>query len=291
MQTRALGPFTVSAVGFGGMPLSLAYGSVPGREQGIATLHAALDAGITLIDTADIYAPTWDTMGHNEALVGEALRTWGQDPSDIVVATKGGVTRGEGETWGRDGSPGYLRRQLEASLTALGRDVVDVYQWHRPDLRLAFTDVVEDLARLREEGLVRAVGLCNVNSEQIEVAAQILGPGGLASVQNELSPRFRSSRGELELCGRLGVSFLAYSPLGGEGRAGGVGVDFPVFAELGQEYAVSPHRVVLAWELALGEHVIPIPGATRPATITDSAQAADLVLTQEDLARVEAWWR
>lgn len=291
MQTRRLGPFTVSAIGLGGMPLSLAYGSTPPRDQGLATVHAALDAGITLIDTADIYAPTWDTMGHNEELVAEALRTWSGDASGIVVATKGGITRGPEETWDRDGSPAYLRQRVEASLRALDRDVIDVYQWHRPDLRIAFADVVEDLARLRDEGLVRAVGLSNVNTEQIEMAAQILGPGGLASVQNQFSPSFRSSRGELELCGRLGVAFLPYSPFGGEGRAARVGEDFPVFAQIAAERGVSAHLVVLAWELALGDHVIPIPGASRPATITDSARAPDLVLGDGELARIEGWFR
>ncbi|RIK15661.1 MAG: aldo/keto reductase [Acidobacteria bacterium] len=288
MQTRRLGPFTVSAVGFGGMPLSLAYGSVPPWEQGLLTVHAALDAGITLVDTADIYAPTWDTMGHNERLVAEALRTYPGDTDAVVVATKAGVTRGPGETWGRDGSEAYLRGRIEASLLALGRDVLDLWQWHRPDLWQPFGEVVQTLARFREEGLVRAVGLSNVNTEQIELAAGILGPGGLASVQNQFSPRFRSSRQELELCGRLDVTFLAYSPLGGEGRVGLVASSFPVFAEIGLERDVSPQQVVLAWELAHGDHVIPIPGATRPATITDSARAADLRLTDEEVGRIEA---
>lgn len=288
MQTRTLGPFTVSAIGLGAMPLSLAYGSIPDRDRALATVHAALDAGITLIDTADIYAPTWDTMGHNEELVAEALATYPGDTARVVVATKGGITRGPGETWGRDGSETYLRGRLEASLRALGRDVVDLYQWHRPDLWQPFGEVVRTLGRLRDEGLVRAVGLSNVNTEQIELAAEVLGPGGLASVQNQFSPRFRSSREELELCGRLGVAFLPYSPLGGEGRVGLVANSFPVFAEIGLERDVSPQQVVLAWELALGDHVVPIPGSSRPETVADSARAADLRLTDEEVGRIEA---
>lgn len=288
MQTRTLGPFTVSAIGLGAMPLSLAYGSIPDRERALRTVHAALDAGITLIDTADIYAPSWDTMGHNEVLVAEALRTYPGDRGGVVVATKGGITRGPGETWGRDGSETYLGGRLEASLLALGRDVIDLYQWHRPDLWQPFGEVVQTLGRLRDEGLVRAVGLSNVNTEQIELAAEILGPGGLASVQNQFSPRFRSSREELELCGRLGVAFLPYSPLGGEGRVGLVASCFPAFAEIGLERDVSPQQVVLAWELALGEHVIPIPGSTRPESVTDSARATDLRLTDEEVGRIEA---
>ena len=288
MHTRTLGPFTVSAIGLGAMPLSLADGSIPDRDRALVTVHAALDAGITLIDTADIYAPTWDTMGHNEELVAEALSTYPGDTARVVVATKGGVTRGPGETWGRDGSETYLRGRLEASLRALGRDVVDLYQWHRPDLWQPFGEVVRALGRFRDEGLVRAVGLSNVNTEQIELAAEVLGPGGLASVQNQFSPRFRNSREELELCGRLGVAFLPYSPLGGEGRVGLVASSFPVFAEIGLERDVSPQQVVLAWELALGDHVIPIPGSTRPETVADSARAADLRLTDEEVGRIEA---
>ncbi|AXH96458.1 aldo/keto reductase [Ornithinimicrobium avium] len=288
MQTRTLGPFSVSAIGLGGMPLSLAYGSVPDRDRSLSTVHAALEAGITLIDTADVYAPTWDSMGHNEELVAEALRTYHGSTDRVVVATKGGITRGPGETWDRDGSADYLRSRVEASLRALDRDVLDLYQWHRPDLRRAFADVVEDLGRFRDEGLVRAVGLSNVNTEQIALATDILGPGGLASVQNQFSPRFRSSRDELELCGRLGVAFLPYSPLGGEGRVGLVASSFPVFAQIGAERDVSPQQVVLAWELALGEHVVPIPGSTRPESISDSALAADLRLTDEEVGRIEA---
>jgi aryl-alcohol dehydrogenase-like predicted oxidoreductase len=289
MRTRKLGPFEVSAVGLGAMPFSMGDNVRPDEQQAIATVHAALDAGVSFIDTADIYAPSWDTMGHNEQIVARALAAYG--PTDhVVVGTKGGITRGPGEAWGRDGSLAYLRTAVEASLRRLGRDVIDLYQWHRPDPSLEYAEVVGHLKTLQDEGKVRAVGISNANLEQIDIAVGVLGVDGLASVQNEFSPRFLSSRGELEHCGRLGVAFLPWSPLGGTGRAGEVGSRATVFAEVGRELGVSPQQVVLAWELSLGDHVIPIPGASRRETITDSARAAALRLDPGHIAKIEAQW-
>jgi aryl-alcohol dehydrogenase-like predicted oxidoreductase len=289
MTTRRLGPFDVHPIGLGAMPLSMGDNERPSPEQAVATVHAALDAGVTYIDTADIYAPSWDTMGHNEEVVGRALASYGGSTEHVVVGTKGGITRGPGETWGRDGSIGYLRTAVEASLRALQRDVIDLYQWHRPDRSMVYGDVVASFKTLQQEGKIRAVGISNANTEEIDVAVEVLGPDGLASVQNEFSPRFRCSRDELEHCGSLGVAFLPWSPLGGTGSASkGVGERYSVFAEVGIELGVSPQQVVLAWELSLGEHVIPIPGASRPASITDSAQGADLTLPAEHLERINA---
>lgn len=288
MKTRRLGPYDVHPIGLGAMPLSMGDNVRPSGEQAVATVHAALDAGVTFIDTADVYAPSWDTMGHNEEVVGRALASYGGPLDDVVVGTKGGITRGEGETWGRDASMGYLRTAVERSLTALGRDVIDLYQWHRPDRSMDYADAVGNFRTLMDEGKVRAVGISNANSEEIDIAVSVLGGGGLASVQNEFSPRYLSSRGELEQCGRLGVAFLPWSPLGGTGSGSGeIGSGRNVFREIGDELGVSPYRVVLAWELSLGDHVIPIPGASRPTSIADSAQAASLVLSDEQVARIE----
>ena len=290
MQTRTLGPFTVSAIGLGAMPMSMNNDNqFPDEDQAIATVHAALDAGVTFIDTADIYAPSWDTMGHNEQLVGKAVKSYGGDTTNVVIGTKGGITRGEGESWGRDGSLSYLRSALEKSLTNLGVDQIDLYQWHRPDRWLVYGDVIGHFKKLQDEGLIKAIGISNANVEEIEVAIEVLGEGGLASVQNEFSPRFRSSQDELDLCAEKGIAFLPWSPLGGTGGAGrNVGQQFSAFAEIASAHGGSPQQVVLAWELSLSEHVIPIPGARRPESITDSAKAADLVLTADELARCSA---
>ena len=289
MDTRKLGPFEVYPIGLGAMPFSMGDNVKPSPEQAIATVHAALDAGVTYIDTADIYSPSWDTMGHNEEIVGRALASYAGPTDQVVVGTKGGITRGPGETWGRDGSIGYLRRAVEASLKALDREVIDLYQWHRPDRSMVYADAIANFRTLQEEGKLRAIGISNANVEEIDIAVDVLGRAGLASVQNEFSPLYLSSRDELEHCGELGVAFLPWSPLGGTGKASkSVGDRFSVFAELAGELDVSPQLVVLAWELSLGRHVIPIPGASRPHSITDSAKAATLVLDNGMLDRIRA---
>jgi aryl-alcohol dehydrogenase-like predicted oxidoreductase len=290
MQTRTLGPFTVSAIGLGGMPMSMNDDKkYPDQAQAFATVHAALDAGVTFIDTADIYAPSWDTMGHNEELIGKALKSYSGSLDGVVVGTKGGVTRSESEQWGRDGSLKYLRSAVEKSLRALDVEVIDLYQWHRPDRWKVYGDVIANFKTLQDEGKIKAIGISNANVEEIEVAIEVLGEGGLASVQNEFSPRFRSSADELELCDRKGIAFLPWSPLGGTGGGGReVGDRFAAFGEIASERGVSPQQVVLAWELSLSDRVIPIPGARRPESIIDSAKAADLVLSDEELARCSA---
>jgi aryl-alcohol dehydrogenase-like predicted oxidoreductase len=290
MQTRKLGPFVVSAIGLGAMPMSMnSDNKLPDEDQAIRTIHAALDAGVTFIDTADIYSPSWDTMGHNELIVGKAVKSYGGDTSDVVIGTKGGITRSEGEQWGRDGSLEYLRSAVQKSLTNLGVDVIDLYQWHRPDRWKVYGDVIGHFKTLQDEGLIRTIGISNANVEEIQVAIDVLGEASLVSVQNEFSPRFRSSQDELEFCDQHGIAFLPWSPLGGTGGgAREVGNTFAAFAEIAADHGVSPQQVVLAWELSLSEHVIPIPGARRPESITDSAKAVDHVLSEDELARCSA---
>ena len=225
--------------------------------------------------------------GHNERIVAEALRTWSGDASGIFVATKGGITRSEGEVWGRDGSATYLRMAVERSLENLGVDVIDLYQYHRPDRWIVYGEVMATLATLQQEGLVRAVGISNASVEEIAIARQVLGDGNLASVQNEFSPKHPGSIDELRYCGKHGIAFLPWSPLGGTGGgARDVGERFSAFREVGEKHGVSPQQVVLAWELALDPHVIPIPGARRAASIADSAKAADLELSADEVARL-----
>ena len=290
MRTRTLGPFEVSAIGLGCMPMSMNSQHVyPDESDAVRTIHAALDAGITLLDTADCYAPSWDTFGHNEQLVAKALKKYGTSPDGLVIATKGGITRGPGETWGRDGSPEYLRSAVEGSLRRLGVEVIDLYQWHRPDRTRDYAEVIGTFRALADEGKVRAVGISNANLDEIRIAMDVLGDGGLASVQNEFSPRYRDSEDELRFCSDHGVAFLPWSPLGGTGGgARVVGDEFVAFADIGAARGVSPQQVVLAWELALSDRVIPIPGARRASSVVDSAAAADLELTPEEVARCSA---
>jgi aryl-alcohol dehydrogenase-like predicted oxidoreductase len=284
MQTRAIGDRKVSAIGLGAMQLSIS--GRPDHEQGVATIHAALEAGVTLIDTADSYCLDDSEVGHNELLIGEALRSWGGDPSDVLVATKGGHIR-PGGRWEVDGTPSHLRSACEASLRALGVDTIDLYQFHRPDPSVPYADSVGALRELREAGKVRTVGISNASVDQIREAVEILG-GGLVSVQNQFSPDFRSSEAELRRCEEMGLAFLPWSPFGGASRAAEVGSRFAVFAEVATAHDVSPQQVTLAWMLALSPVVIPIPGSSRPETIRDSVAAANLHLTDDELTRLSA---
>ncbi|HMQ65962.1 MAG TPA: aldo/keto reductase, partial [Arachnia sp.] len=279
---RRLGQFTVSSIGLGAMPFSF-YDEAPSRERVHATVAAALDAGVTLIDTADIYAPSWDTMGHNERAVADALAAYQGDRSRVVVATKAGITRGEGETWGRDSSLGYLRGRVEASLANLRVDKLDLLYLHRPDRSRTYAEAIENFAALKQEGLVSEIGISNASVEEIQIALDVLGDGGLAAVQNEFSPKFNhTSKQELDFCGQRGIAFVPWSPLGGGSGAARVGERFAVLSEVAGRLGVSPQRVTLAWELALGDHVIPIPGSSRPESITDSAAAMSLELSADD---------
>ncbi len=283
---RKFGKFTVSALGYGAMPLSFGETS----DDPSQVIHAALDAGITLIDTADIYAPSWDQMGHNERLVAEGLRTYDGDTSRVVVATKAGITRAEGEQWGRCATLEYLRSRAEAACRNLGVEQLDLLYLHRPDRSLTYADSIRALQQLKADGLTAEVGISNANVEEIEIALDVLGPGQLAAVQNEFSPWFHhTSKPEMELCAREGIAFIPFSPLGGTG-GGAKRLDqrFPSIRSASQELGISPQRVTLAWEMSLGEHIIPIPGASRVASITDSAAALHDTLPAEVLEAISA---
>jgi aryl-alcohol dehydrogenase-like predicted oxidoreductase len=285
VQQRSLGKTTVSAIGLGAMPLS-SKEDRPSPEDAVRTVHAALDAGVTLIDTADAYAHSEAEFGHNEELVARALADYGGDTSQVLVATKGGHTR-SGTEWGLDGSPAYLRRACEASLRRLGVEAIDLYQYHRPDPATPWEESMGGLRALADDGLVRMVGISNADIAQIDAAREIVGPA-LVSVQNEFSPRFRSSAGELRHCAEHGLAFLPWSPFGGVSAAKSLDATATEFAAVAEELGVSVYQVTLAWHLAQADVVLPIPGASRPQSITDSAAAADLRLSADQLARLDA---
>ena len=285
MQQRRIGDTPVSAIGLGAMPLSTK-DDRPSPEDAHAVVHAALDAGVTLIDTADAYAADESEFGHNEELVAAALASYGGDTSSVLVATKGGHTR-RGTDWELDGTPAYLRRACEDSLRRLGVDSIGLYQYHRPDPETPWEDSMGALRQLADDGLVRMVGISNADIAQIDVARSIVGPA-LTSVQNQFSPGWRFSADELAHCAAHGLAFLPWSPFGGVTAAGSLSATAPAFAEVAEELGVSVYRVTLAWHLAQSEVVVPIPGASRPASIQDSAAAADLQLTAEQLARLDA---
>ncbi|GIH69567.1 aldo/keto reductase [Sphaerimonospora thailandensis] len=288
MRIRMIGDVPVFAVGLGAMPLSIE--GRPDEAQAIATIHAALDAGVTLLDTADSYHWHHDEVGHNERLIARALARYGGDAGGVLIATKGGRGRLGDGSWTVNGDPRHLRRACEASLKRLGVEVIGLYQLHKPDPGVPFAESVGALRDLLDEGKIRMAGISNVDSEQIRQARRELG-GGLVSVQNRCSPAVRDGDAELRLCSELGIAFLPWSPLGGISRSA-LDSEGPTgrtaFHEIADEHGVSPQQVCLAWHLAASPRVIPIPGASRPASIRDSARAVELTLTAEELARLHS---
>lgn len=278
---RTIGARQVSAIGLGGMPMSIE--GRPSEEQSIATIHAALDAGVTLIDTADAYSIGQDDLGHNELLIAKALTSYRSGTSHVLVATKGGHLRPGGGAWTLNGRPEYLKEAAKASAQRLGVDAIGLYQFHRPDPTVPYADSVGAIVELLDEGVIELAGISNANAEQIRLANDLLG-GRLASVQNQFSPAFLSSREELGLCAELGIAFLPWSPLGGIAKAGQLGSRFSAFQDIADDRGISAQQVCLAWELSLAPVVIPIPGASKPSSIQDSVRAVDLALTEDELA-------
>jgi aryl-alcohol dehydrogenase-like predicted oxidoreductase len=293
MQTREIGNDQVGRVQVGAIGLGLMTfdqtGSQP-REQLAATVRAAVDAGVTLFDTADAYGPGDDlgarAQGENERLIAGLLDELGLR-DEVFLATKGGHVRTDGGEWATDSSPEHLRAAVDASLERLGVDQISLWQHHRPDPEVDYETLVGTLAEIHASGKVRMIGLSNADSDQIRLAHKTLG-GALVSVQNQFSPAYRSSRPEIDVCAELGLAFLPWSPLGGLSDAKELAGKHPSFQEVAGQRGVSAQQVALAWELAQSPVVIPIPGAKRPQSITDSAAAAELQLTDEELARLDA---
>jgi len=284
LRSIPLGPGlpAVSVVGYGGMHLSIA--DRPPEADGVKVIHAALDAGMTLIDTANAYCLDQHDVGHNERLIARALREWPGAAGRIVVATKGGIVRLDGR-WDRDGRPASLMAACDASLRALGVEQIALYQFHAPDPAVLFEESIGALAQLRQAGKIRWVGLSNVSVAQIRAAEAIVP---IATVQNRLNPYFREalSDGVVSYCGERGIGFLAYSPTGG-GRLTKKLPDHPVLAPMSARLGVSTHQLCLAWVLTRGPSVIAIPSARKVAHARDSAGAAGLVLDPADLAAID----
>jgi aryl-alcohol dehydrogenase-like predicted oxidoreductase len=276
IERRKLAETEIFPVGLGAMPMSLS--GRPPEERSVATIHAALDAGVQLIDTADAYAQDHTDIGHNERLIAKALRG---RRDDVIVATKGGHTR-NGEAWELDGSPEHLREACEASLRALETDRIDLYQFHRPDPKVPYAESIGALKELQDAGKVRWVGISNASVAQIEEALSIVD---VVSVQNQLSLEFTHplEAGEVDFCEEHGIAFLPWSPLGGISSASDAAGRHDPVREAAEAHGVSPQRVALAWLLSLSDAVIPIPGASRPGTIRDSLGAVDLELSDDEL--------
>ena len=257
----------------------------PPEEQGIRVIHRALDSGVTLIDTADVYCLDDADLGHNERLIARALATWPGDRSRVIVATKGGMRR-PGGRWEIDGSPQHLRSACERSLQALDIERVDLYQLHVPDPDVPLTDSIGALADLQREGKIRWIGLSNVSVPEIQQAESIVR---VTSVQNRLNPFFREALGQgvVGYCEEQGIGFLAYSPTGG-GRLNRKLPANPVLQPMAARLGTTPHALVLAWVLARSPSVIVIPSARTVDHLLDSVGAAELTLSEADLAAITA---
>lgn len=263
-------------IGFGGMPLSIQ--GRPPEEVGRRVLEAAIDAGMTLIDTADVYCLDDSDIGHNERLIASVAG--GRD--GVRVATKGGLRRPHG-AWTNDATPQHLREACEKSLRALNVEQIWLYQLHAPDPRVPLQRSVETLAELQREGKIEHVGLSNVSVKELEQARRIVP---IVSVQNRLNPYFRESIAVAEHCAKEGIAFLAYSPVGG-GRLAKKLPEFDVLWPIAAAHGVSVHAVVIAWVRSKGSTVIPIPAARTVEHAVDSANAADIILTPDEIARID----
>ena len=282
---RNLGPFDTTAIGLGEMPLTIENNL--GWAKGIETIHAALDAGCRHIDTAWSYYCSGGEGQTGEKLVREAMDSWKGPKDEVLIATKVGHYRNFTDgvpTWGKDGKPEHLIRYAKQSAQTLGVDTIDLLYFHRPDPEVPYNESCEAIKQLLDEGVARWAGISNASVEQIDIARDVLGDR-LVAVQNQYSPIYLDTQDTLEHCAKLGIAFVCWSPLGGFRKPKDES-KFDPFREVAAAHGVSYQQVVLAWELAKGDHMFVIPGAHRSETILDSLNAGDLELTDEELAKL-----
>lgn len=308
MKYRQLGPdLTVSALGLGLMPMAgvgpAMYGAA-NEEESIATIHRAIDLGVTFFDTAEIYGPL-----RNEELLGRAIKG---KRDGLVIATKFGFRFEDGRMTGVDGSPANARRAVEGSLKRLGIDTIDLFYQHRVDPAVPIAETVGGMAELVKEGKVRHLGLSEAGAETLRKAAAV---HPIAALQSEYSLWERDVEDDILPTARaLGIGFVPYSPLGRGFLTGQITSrdDLPegdyrrndprysdenfaknmalvaVVQRIAAAHGVSAAQIALAWLLAQGADIVPIPGSKRRVTLEDSMAAANVTLTAQDLADLDA---
>ncbi|MGQ0656836.1 MAG: aldo/keto reductase [Chromatiales bacterium] len=280
---RALGGtgLHVFPVGLGAMPLSIE--GRPDTVQAFEVVKAFIDGGGDFIDTANAYCLDDQDIGHNERLLADCLTRLGVRER-VVVATKGGLTRPQGR-WEVDGHPAWIRASCEQSLRDLNTDCIALYQLHAIDPNVPLLETLGELVRLQQEGKIRHIGLSNVHAEQLELA---LRHATIASVQNRCNPveqrDFRS--GLVDLCRARAVAYVPHSPVGGHHNHVRMSAH-PVLLRLAARHETSTYCIMLAWLFAKGEHIVPIPGASRVTSISDSLRAATIQLAAEDVKAVD----
>ncbi|HYW25003.1 MAG TPA: aldo/keto reductase [Terriglobales bacterium] len=273
--TITLGDLSVNRFGFGAMRITGEgiWGEPRDPDEARRVLHRAVQLGVNFIDTADSYGPEV-----SERLIAETLRPY---PSDLVIATKGGLLRDGPARWRPDGRPRHLRQALEGSLRRLGLDRVDLYQLHRVDPRVRFEESVGELVRMKDEGKIRHIGLSNVDRGQLRHA---LAMTEIVSVQNRYSLADRSSDEVLSACEERGLAFLPWNPLdvGRLARPGG-----PLDAAAA-EHGATPGQIALAWLLARSPAMLPIPGTASVSHLEENVAAASIRLSPREVELLAA---
>ncbi len=267
----------VHPIGLGAMPLSLE--DKPSEAQSLDVIKAFVNNGGNFIDTANVYCSDDSNVGHNEKLIAKALNKFNAQDK-IFVASKGGLRRPKGN-WTVDASPSWLRQSCEKSLKDLNTDSIFLYQLHAPDPEILLTDSVGELLNLKNEGKIQHIGLSNVNVEQIQLALSITQ---IMSVQNRCSLFDKKSfaNGVIPFCEKNNITFIAHSPVGGHFQHKQL-TDNNVLRDLADKHNSSVYQIVLTWLLHKSESILPIPGATKVSSISDSMKAVDLALNKEDL--------
>ena len=294
---RRIGTRTVGSIGLGIAPMAL-FGTE--ESQAIATIHAALDSGIRLLDAAAVYTPNLTSTGHSDRLIARAVASWSGPRDEVVHVSKGGhrrVADGFGpDAFIIDGRPESIRSDLETSLRAMGAEKIDLYLLHMPDPAVPLADSTGALLDLKRQGKVRMIGLSNVTLEQVRQMSLL---GRIDAVENQYSvrpicimpqlPRTREEcRPVLEWCEENDVAFLGYSPLGSLGTADKLGTLAPVLSTVAAHHHVSPQQVALAWLLSQSESLLPIVGCRRIESARDSAAASRLRLSSDEAAQIAA---
>jgi aryl-alcohol dehydrogenase-like predicted oxidoreductase len=272
--TIEIGDRRVRRLGFGAMRITGQgiWGPPPDHDEAIAVLRRAVELGVNLIDTADSYGPNV-----SEELIAEALYPY---PDDLLIATKGGLIRTGPGVWPRDGRPEHLREACEGSLRRLRLDTIDLYQHHSPDKRVPYERSIAALKELQDEGKIRHIGVSNVSVEQLETAREIVE---VVSVQNRFNVTDRSSQDVLERCEELGIAFLPWAPI----DAGRISEGGPL-ERIASQHDASPRQVAIAWLLARSGVIAPIPGTGSVEHLEENLGAAEIQLSDDELAELEA---
>ncbi|WP_299707945.1 aldo/keto reductase [uncultured Pontibacter sp.] len=263
------GDLTVNRMGYGAMRITGEgiWGPPKDKDEAIRVLQRTVELGINFIDTADSYGPNV-----SEELIAEALYPY---PKDLVIATKGGLTRTGPGVWPINADPDYLQKALEGSLKRLKQDRIDLYQLHRIDPEVPYEKTLEFLQRVQEEGLVKHIGLSEVTIDEIKKAQEYFQ---VVSVQNKYSVDFRKWEEELEFCREQDMAFIPWNPI----NAGNVGA-INKLEEIGKKYDATAHQIALSWLLHHADNILLIPGTSKVKHLEENYKAASISLSEEDI--------